>query len=86
MGWCWHLELSKLPIDAVPDITNTQVQINTQANGYTALEVEQRITYPIENAMAGIPNLEQTRSISRYGLSQVTIILKTGQIFIGQDN
>ncbi|EPJ3303067.1 efflux RND transporter permease subunit, partial [Acinetobacter baumannii] len=68
----------KLPIDAVPDITNTQVQINTQANGYTALEVEQRITYPIENAMAGIPNLEQTRSISRYGLSQVTIIFKDG--------
>ncbi|MDR8236067.1 efflux RND transporter permease subunit, partial [Acinetobacter baumannii] len=58
--------------------TNTQVQINTQANGYTALEVEQRITYPIENAMAGIPNLEQTRSISRYGLSQVTIIFKDG--------
>ena len=86
MDWCWHLELSKLPIDAVPDITNTQVQINTQANGYTALEVEQRITYPIENAMAGIPNLEQTRSISRYGLSQVTIILKTEPIFIGQDN
>jgi cobalt-zinc-cadmium resistance protein CzcA len=68
----------KLPIDAVPDITNTQVQINTQANGYTALEVEQRITYPIETVMAGIPNLEQTRSISRYGLSQVTIIFKDG--------
>ncbi|ENU27996.1 efflux RND transporter permease subunit [Acinetobacter modestus] len=68
----------KLPIDAVPDITNTQVQINTQANGYTALEVEQRITYPIETAMAGIPDLEQTRSISRYGLSQVTIIFKDG--------
>lgn len=68
----------KLPIDAVPDITNTQVQINTQANGFTALEIEQRITYPIENAMAGIPNLELTRSISRYGLSQVTIIFKDG--------
>ncbi len=68
----------KLPIDAVPDITNTQVQINTQANGFTALEVEQRITYPIENAMAGIPDLELTRSISRYGLSQVTIIFKDG--------
>ena len=66
----------KLPIDAVPDITNTQVQINTQANGFTALEVEQRITYPIENAMAGIPDLELTRSISRYGLSQVTIVFK----------
>lgn len=68
----------KLPIDAVPDITNTQVQINTQAHGFTALEVEQRITYPIENAMAGLPDLELTRSISRYGLSQVTIIFKDG--------
>lgn len=68
----------KLSIDAVPDITNTQVQINTQASGFTALEVEQRITYPIENAMAGIPDLELTRSISRYGLSQVTIIFKDG--------
>ncbi|MCL6247902.1 CusA/CzcA family heavy metal efflux RND transporter [Acinetobacter sp. ANC 4945] len=68
----------KLPIDAVPDITNTQVQINTQANGFTALEVEQRITYPIENAMAGIPDLELTRSISRYGLSQVTIVFNDG--------
>lgn len=68
----------KLSIDAVPDITNVQVQINSQANGFTAPEVEQRITYPIENAMSGIPNLEQTRSISRYGLSQVTIIFKDG--------
>ncbi len=68
----------KLPIDAVPDITNTQVQINTQATGFTSLEVEQRITYPIENAMAGLPKLEMTRSISRYGLSQVTIIFKDG--------
>ncbi|QOW46350.1 MULTISPECIES: efflux RND transporter permease subunit [Acinetobacter] len=68
----------KLPIDAVPDITNTQVQINTQANGFTALETEQRITYPIENAMLGLPKLEQTRSISRYGLSQVTIIFEDG--------
>ena len=68
----------KLPIDAVPDITNTQVQINTQAKGFTALEVEQRITYPIENAMAGISDLELTRSISRYGLSQVTIVFKDG--------
>ncbi len=68
----------KLPIDAVPDITNIQVQINTQANGFTALEIEQRITYPIENAMSGMPNMEQTRSISRYGLSQVTIIFEDG--------
>ena len=68
----------KLTIDAVPDITNVQVQINSQANGFTALEVEQRITYPIENAMSGMSNLEQTRSVSRYGLSQVTIIFKDG--------
>ncbi|WP_394651468.1 efflux RND transporter permease subunit [uncultured Acinetobacter sp.] len=67
-----------LAIDAVPDITNVQVQINSQANGFTATEVEQRITYPIENAMAGVPSMEQTRSISRYGLSQVTIIFKDG--------
>jgi len=68
----------KLPIDAVPDITNVQVQINTSAPGYSPLESEQRITYPIETAMAGLPNLSQTRSISRYGLSQVTVIFKDG--------
>ncbi len=68
----------RLPIDAVPDITNVQVQINTGAPGYSPLEVEQRITFPIETAMAGIPNLEQTRSLSRYGLSQVTVIFKDG--------
>ncbi|CAB3749104.1 efflux RND transporter permease subunit [Paraburkholderia humisilvae] len=68
----------KLPIDAVPDITNVQVQINTAAPGYSPLEAEQRITYPIETAMAGLPNLDQTRSISRYGLSQVTMIFKDG--------
>lgn len=68
----------KLPIDAVPDITNIQVQINTSAPGYAPLETEQRITYPIETVMAGIPRLEQTRSISRYGLSQVTVIFEEG--------
>lgn len=66
----------KLPIDAVPDITNIQVQINTSAPGYAPLETEQRITYPIETVMAGLPKLEQTRSISRYGLSQVTVIFE----------
>ena len=66
----------KLPIDAVPDITNIQVQINTAAPGYSPLEIEQRITFPIETAMAGLPNLDQTRSMSRYGLSQVTVIFK----------
>ncbi|MFQ3171809.1 MAG: cobalt-zinc-cadmium resistance protein CzcA [Oleispira sp.] len=65
---------TKLPIDAVPDITNVQVMVNTEAPGYTPLEVEQRVTFPIETAMAGLPNLQFTRSISRYGLSQVTII------------
>ena len=67
-----------LPIDAVPDITNVQVQINTAAPGYSPLEAEQRITFPIETAMAGIPNLDYTRSLSRYGLSQVTVVFKDG--------
>ncbi|CAD5109475.1 CusA/CzcA family heavy metal efflux RND transporter [Zestomonas carbonaria] len=68
----------KLPIDAVPDITNVQVQINTAAAGFSPLETEQRITYPIETAMAGLPGLQQTRSISRSGLSQVTVIFADG--------
>lgn len=68
----------KLPIDAVPDITNIQVQINTAAPGYSPLEAEQRITFPIETAMAGIPRLDYTRSLSRYGLSQVTVVFKDG--------
>ena len=58
----------------MPDITNVQVQINTAAPGYSPLETEQRVTYPIETVMAGLPGLEQTRSLSRYGLSQVTVI------------
>ena len=58
-----------LPIDAVPDITNVQVQINTEAPGYSPLEAEQRITFPVETAMAGLPRLSGTRSVSRYGLS-----------------
>lgn len=69
---------SRLPIDAVPDITNVQVQVNVGAPGYSPLEVEQRITYPIETVMAGLPGLEQTRSLSRYGLSQVTVIFEDG--------
>lgn len=68
----------KLPIDAVPDITNVQVQINTAAPGYSPLEAEQRITYPIETALAGLPNLSYTRSLSRYGLSQVTVVFDEG--------
>ncbi len=68
----------RLPIDAVPDITNVQVQINTEAPGYSPLEVEQRITLPVETAMAGLPMLDHTRSLSRYGLSQVTVIFHDG--------
>ena len=68
----------RLPIDAVPDITNVQVMINTEAPGFTPLETEQRITFPIENALAGLPRLEYTRSISRYGLSQITVVFEEG--------
>ena len=73
-GW----SATKLPIDAVPDITNVQVQINTEAEGYSPLESERRITFPIETAIAGIPGLSYTRSISRYGLSQVTVVFEDG--------
>lgn len=68
----------QLPIDATPDITNVQVQINSEATGYSPLESEQRITFPIETAMAGLPGLDYTRSLSRYGLSQVTVVFKDG--------
>ena len=68
----------ELPIDAVPDITNVQVQINTEAPGYSPLESEQRITYPVETALAGLPKLAYTRSLSRYGLSQVTVVFEDG--------
>jgi cobalt-zinc-cadmium resistance protein CzcA len=73
-GW----SLSQLPIDAVPDITNVQVQINTEAPGFTPLEAEQRITFPIETALGGLPRLQYTRSVSRYGLSQVTVVFEDG--------
>lgn len=68
----------RLPIDAVPDITNVQVQVNTEAPGYSPLETEQRITFPIETGLAGLPNLDYTRSLSRYGLSQVTVVFDEG--------
>lgn len=72
----WNFQ--RLPIDAVPDITNVQVQINTRAPGYSPLETEQRITFPVETAMGGLPKLDYTRSLSRYGLSQVTVVFKDG--------
>lgn len=68
----------RLPIDAVPDITNVQVQINTEAAGYSPFEAESRVSLPIETALAGLPDLKATRSISRYGLSQVTVIFEDG--------
>lgn len=68
----------RLPIDAVPDITNVQVQINTEAPGFSPLEAEQRITFPVESALGGLPSLQYTRSVSRYGLSQVTAVFKDG--------
>ncbi len=72
----WHYQ--RLPIDAVPDITNVQVQINTEAPGYSPLESEQLITFPVETALYGLPALEYTRSLSRYGLSQVTVVFEEG--------
>lgn len=72
----WNYQ--NLPIDAVPDITNVQVQVNTEATGYSPLETEQRVTFPVETALAGLPNLSYTRSISRYGLSQVTVVFEEG--------
>ncbi|GMV31023.1 MAG: hypothetical protein AMXMBFR59_31480 [Rhodanobacteraceae bacterium] len=69
---------TRLPIDATPDITNVQVQINTPAPGYSALEAEQRVTFPIETALAGLAHLETTRSLSKYGLSQVTAVFEDG--------
>lgn len=69
---------TRLPIDATPDITNVQVQVNNAAPGYSPLESEQRITYAVETAMAGLPKLDHVRSLSRYGLSQVTVVFKDG--------
>src|SRR6185503_13648668 len=66
--------LSRLPIDAMPDVTTVQVQILTKAPALGPLEVEQFITRPVENAMSGLPRLEQIRSVSRYGLSAVTVV------------
>lgn len=68
----------RLPIDAVPDITNVQVQINAVAPGFSPLEAEQRITFPIETGLGGLPKLSYTRSLSRYGLSQVTVVFEDG--------
>ncbi len=70
------LSLAQLPIDAVPDVTNVQVQINTEAEARSPLEVESQITFPIEQSLAGLPGVEQVRSLSKYGLSQVTVVFQ----------
>jgi cobalt-zinc-cadmium resistance protein CzcA len=68
--------LKRLPIDAVPDITNKQVQINTEFPGFSPAEIEQQVTFPVETALAGIPGLDSTRSLSRNGFSQVTAVFR----------
>lgn len=86
MGGLGAWQLTRLPIDAVPDITNRQVQINSVDPGLSPVEMEKRVTFPIETALAGIPGLETTRSISRNGFSQVTAIFseKTDLYFARQ--
>ncbi len=69
---------TRLPIDAVPDITNVQVIVNVPAPGYTPLEAEQRVSLPMETAMSGLPRLSYTRSLARYGLAQVTVVFEDG--------
>ena len=66
--------LSQLPIDAVPDITNKQVQINVEHPAFSTTDIERLVTFPLETALAGIPGLEHTRSISRNGFCQVTAV------------
>ncbi len=66
----------KLPIDAFPDVTNIQVEVVSHANGLSAVEIERNVTYPIEMAMRGLPDLEQMRSVTKFGLSIVTIVFK----------
>ena len=67
---------TKLPVDAVPDITNNQVQIITVSTSLASQEVEQFVTYPIEQSIANLPDIEEMRSISRFGLSVVTIVFE----------
>ncbi len=66
----------KLPIDAFPDVTNIQVEVVSHADGLSAIEIERNVTYPIEMAMRGLPNIEQMRSVTKFGLSIVTIVFK----------
>src|SRR5215467_12864464 len=65
-----------LPIDAVPDVTNVQVQILTSAPSLAPLEIERQITFPVEVAMSGLPGIEEIRSVSKFGLSAVTVVFE----------
>src|SRR3954470_23896830 len=67
-----------LPIDAVPDLTNVQVQVITEAPALSPLEVESLLSFPVEGAMSGLPNIEEIRSISKFGVSVVTVVFKEG--------
>jgi len=75
LGWYSY---KSLPIDAVPDITNVQVQINTPVKGLVPSEIEKFVTFPIESGMGGMPGVQEVRSISRFGISQVTVVFKDG--------
>ncbi len=66
----------KLPIDAFPDVTNIQVEVVSHADGLSAIEIERNVTYPIEMSMRGLPDIEQMRSVTKFGLSIVTIVFK----------
>src|SRR4026208_829404 len=72
------LNFHRLPIDAVPDITNVQVQVNPAVEALSPLEIEQQIPCPVGAAVAGLPHVDEIRSLSRYGLSQVTVIFEDG--------
>ena len=75
-GGVWAMK--KLPVDAFPDVTNVQVQILTQAGGMAPTEVEKRITFPIETTMGGLPQRSEVRSISKIGMSVITIVFEDG--------
>ena len=74
MGAAGVYSLINLPIDAVPDVTNVQVQVLTSAPSLAPLEIERQITFPVEVAMSGLPNIEEIRSVSKFGLSAVTVV------------
>ena len=80
----WNL--MRLPIDAVPDITNSVIQINSSARQFGPLDVERLVTFPIETAMSGISGMQSTRSISRNGFSQVTVVFdESVEIYLARE-